>query len=372
MASRLWRLNLIGAAVLSACMLITSPPNLPEQRPFPAASVTRSPSPSPLPSSSPTPTARPEIHLLFTGDINPGRCPAQKALASNDFTVAYRFVAEQLRAADITVVSLDGSLSDLSRPAPCPQTMNLIGPTRTVEGLQFAGVDVVTVAANHAKNCGDLGWDCDSRAFHDTLQTLRQAGIAAVGGGENLAAARAPVILERQGIRFAFLAVSAVGEEMWAEATRPGVAPLTENTLAVVCNDITAARTQAEVVIVLPHWGIEYTLQPDERQRRWGEAMVAAGATLVVGNHPHLIQPLEVLPEGLIAYALGNFIFDQGPWRTRQGVVLETVFRGAHLDRWQLHPVHIYSLYQPRWTDEAETQAIVERVATASAALPPR
>jgi poly-gamma-glutamate synthesis protein (capsule biosynthesis protein) len=313
----------------------------------------------------PTPdpsTSTPSTRLLFTGDINPGRCPAQIALARNDFTLPYQAVGEVLRAADITVGSLDGALSDLSAPSPCPRTKNLIGPARTVEGLTFAGFDVITVATNHAKDCGAAGFGCESRSFLDTLQHLEAAGLLAVGGGADLAAARAPVILVRHGLRFAFLGVTAVGADTWADAVTPGTAPLSAETLPAVLADIQAARARAEVVIVLAQWGVEYAEMPETYQREWARQMAAAGAALIVGNHPHAVQPLEQFPAGLTAYALGNFVFDQGPWRTRQGAVLEVVFAGAELVRWQLKPVHIEGLHQPRWAEPAEAEAILARM----------
>jgi poly-gamma-glutamate synthesis protein (capsule biosynthesis protein) len=309
----------------------------------------------------------PTIRLLFTGDINPGRCPAQIALARDDFTAPYHIVGEALRAADLTIGSLDGAISDRSPPSPCPETMNLIGPARTVEGLLFAGFDVITVATNHAKDCGSLGWNCAERSFNDTLANLNASGLMPVGGGIDLAAARAPAIVERHGVRFAFLGVTAVGPETWAGAAVAGTAPLSEEALPGLLADIAAARALADVVIVLPQWGVEYTDAPTPAQRRWAGAMIAAGAALIVGNHPHLVQPLEVfspadrLGPAVAAYALGNFVFDQGPWRTRQGIVFEATFRGAELAEWRGLPIHIKSLYQPHWAEGDEGEAILAR-----------
>lgn len=333
---------------------------------------THLPTPTPTPTNSHTPTPPPTLTLLFTGDINPGRCPAQIALTHSDFTLPYQIVGDALRAADITIGSLDGSISDLSRPSPCPQTMNLIGPSRTVEGLLYAGFDVITVATNHALDCGSRGWDCDHAALRDTLAHLDAAGIAATGGGEDLSAARQPAIIERQGVRFAFLGVTQVGAETWAAADRPGTAPLSEATLPDLLDDIAAARAVADVVIVLPQWGIEYSEQPATQQREWARAMAAAGATLVIGNHPHMVQPVEVFAaeggtEAVAAYALGNFVFDQGPWRTRQGAVFEATFEGARLVGWRLLPIHIKSLHQPHWADAAEAAAILARMPTLTA-----
>ena len=347
----------------------------------PTATATAVPSTTPTLTATAEPTftaSPPAIRLLFTGDINPGRCPAQRALRANDFTLPYHHVAEVLRAADLTIGSLDGSLSDAAAPSPCPLTMNLIGPARTVEGLVFAGFDIITVATNHAKDCGARGWNCDDRALRDTLRHLSEAGLRPVGGGENLSAALAPVTVEVQGVRFAFIGVTAVGSETWAREDRPGTAPLSDEMLPLVTAAITAARGQADVVIVLPQWGVEYTPRPVDDQLRWAAALIEAGADLVIGNHPHVVEPVEVFPPaagrrgGVVAYALGNFVFDQGPWETRQGVVFEAVFSGPTLTAWHLRPVHIYSLHQPDWAPPEEATAILDRMATAEALLPAR
>jgi len=304
------------------------------------------PPPTLTPAATSTPTELPLIRLLFTGDINPGRCPAQIALSNNDFTLPYQAVAEKLSAADITIGSLDGTVSNYSPPMPCADTLNLIGPARSAEGMQFAGFDAITTATNHAKDCSALGGICQNRTFKDTTQNLLEAGIQAIGVGNSLSEARTPVIIERGGVRFAFLGVSMVGWEAWASESQPGTAPISAETLPDVVASIQAARAVAEVVIVLPHWGIEYAPAPTDAQLAWGQAMIEAGATLVIGNHPHVVQGLEQFPSGVVAYSLGNFVFDQNPEETRQGVVFEANFRGGTLESWQLLPIHIYHRYR--------------------------
>jgi poly-gamma-glutamate capsule biosynthesis protein CapA/YwtB (metallophosphatase superfamily) len=296
--------------------------------------------------------------LLFTGDINPGRCPAQRSAAADDFTLPYHAVAAVLRGADLTVGSLDGTLSDVAAPSPCPETLNLIGPARAVEGLAFAGFDVITTATNHAKDCGAARTICDT-ALRDTRAGLLAAGIQPVGSGDDIAVARTPIIIARNGVRFAFLGVCAVCEGLLAREGAAGVAPLDLETLLA---DIAAAREQAEVVVVLPQWGVEYAGSPSAEQREWAQQMLAAGATLVVGNHPHVIHPIEPFPHGLAAYALGNFVFDQGPPATQQGIVLEATFEGAQLAGWRALPVIIEDLHQPRWADGDEAAEILKRV----------
>lgn len=318
----------------------------------PTAAATPSETPA-LHDDTDTPTATVAImvRLLFTGDINPSRCPARAALRADDFTLPYRDVADVLQAADITVGSLDGALSDRVAPAPCePEPVyNLVGPTRTVEGLTYAGFDLITLATNHALDCGPLGFVCDGHILTDTLAAMRSAGLAPVGAGADLIEARRAVIIERHGLRIAFLAVSAVGDFAWAAEDAPGTAPLSDAHLPGVLDDIAEARASADVVIVLAHWGDEYHATPSADQERWARRMIAAGASLIVGNHPHVVQPIEELEGGLVAYALGNFVFDQDPEATRHGLVLEAEFGRDGLQTWRTLPIEIVNLYRPEW-----------------------
>ena len=250
----------------------------------------------------------------------------------------------------IMVNSVCGCAAGKARPGLMLALRHPTRPNRLAS--VFAGFDVLTTATNHALDCGSLGWGCKGQSLDDTRRNILGAGIRAVGTGDTPAKARAPVIVERQGVRFAFLGVNAIdGENTWVTDTQAGTAPLSTQSLADVTADIALARSLADVVIVLPHWGIEYQAEPSADQRTWAPAMVAAGADLVIGNHPHLVQPVETVAlGGVVAYALGNFVFDQGPADTHYGAAFEAVFEGRTLARWRLLPVRIYDLHQPRWT----------------------
>ncbi len=302
------------------------------------------------------------ISLMFTGDINLGRCVAKESIIAGDFTHPFRFVAEKLRSADITIGSLDGTISDESYPMSCPDSTNLIGPENMVQGLQFAGFDVISVATNHSKDCGEKGFNCKDQSFLDTMGNLSTAGIEPVGGGENLYTSRLPVILERQGVRFAFLAVNQIDKRVWATENNPGTAPLSPEMIEQIKSDIASARKVADVVVVLPQWGIEYASQPEAIQRMWAQEFLDAGASLVIGNGPHIVQPVEVFPNGVTYYALGNFVFDQGQNHRREGVVVEVIFNGAQLESWELDPISInYYTYQPVWAEGPEAEKILKR-----------
>lgn len=322
----------------------------------------------------PSPSAMPEVELLFTGDINPGRCVYAKAKAAEDMALPYRPLADVLQGADITAGSLDGTISDYNPPSPCVETTrNLLAPAEVVDGLSFAGYDVMAVATNHIKDCG-LVRGCDDEALLDTLANLRAAGIQPAGAGRNLAEAMTPAILTVGGVRFAFLGFTAINHAIWATADEAGPAPFER---PVYLEAIRQARARADVVIVLPHWGREYSAAINYSQRAAAAEMVGAGASLVIGNHPHRVQGVEIFPNGAVAaYALGNFVFDQawsdGTQYTIQGVMLRAVFRGARLDRVELLPIHIYDDFQPRLADEAEAAIILQAVADSMAAAPPR
>jgi poly-gamma-glutamate synthesis protein (capsule biosynthesis protein) len=316
------------------------------------------------PHPQPIEETSPRVILTFTGDINLGRCVAKESILAGDFAYPFRFVAEKLSSADITVGSLDGTISDESYPMDCPDSTNLIGPESMVQGLQFAGFDVITVATNHSKDCGEKGYDCQDQSFLDTMANLRTAGIQPVGGGENLYTSRLPVIVERKGIRFAFLAVNQIDQRVWADEDDAGTAPLSDEMIKQIKEDIASARKLADVVIVLPQWGIEYASRPQELQRTWAQEFLNAGASMVVGNGPHIVQPVEVFSNGVTYYALGNFVFDQGQNHRREGVVVKAIFRGSKLESWELVPISInYYTYQPVWAEGSEAEKILQRAA---------
>jgi len=313
----------------------------------------------------------PVTRILLTGDIIPARCVYSRHRALDDYTAAFRDVGDALWAADIAVGSLDAPLSDVATPTACEQTFNLLAPARSVEGLSAAGFDVMTVATNHAKDCGSAGFVCNNRSFLDTLANLKGKGIAPVGGGVDLATARAPVVIERNGVRFAFLGYDDVSSSFYgATASLPGTATLSASNLI---EDIAAAKAVADVVIVLPQWGTEYTPTPTSRQTDLARIAIEAGADIVAGNHPHVVQGVEWFEEGFVAYALGNFVFDQD-WsvETQQGAVLEATFSGSRLISLRLVPVRIRDMYKPTWAEGAEAHSILERMRRSSEALPDR
>jgi poly-gamma-glutamate synthesis protein (capsule biosynthesis protein) len=322
-----------------------------------------SPTATPVPTSTPVPVTT----LLFTGDIIPARCTLAKLDAIGDYNAAFDALRPQLTGADITIGSLDSTLANSSVPIGCTPTFNLAGPAAFATALRDAGFDVMSHAANHIKDCGNA--NCADVAVTETIANLRANSIEPTGSGATLAEARTPAIVERNGVRFAFLAYDDIATYYHASDTAAGAAPLDAATIA---DDIARARTMADVVVVLPHWGAEYTASPSARQREVSRIAAVAGAHLIVGNHAHWVAAHEQIGETFVAYALGNFVFDQD-WslETQQGAMLEVTFTGAAMTDSRYIPIHIYDEYQPRPAPEAEATQIIERIESASAALTP-
>jgi poly-gamma-glutamate synthesis protein (capsule biosynthesis protein) len=124
---------------------------------------------------------------------------------------------------------------------------------------------------------------------------------------------------------------------------------LTEENLT---QDIERAKEKAHVVIVSIHWGTEYEQSPTERQRMFAHLAVDSGASLILGHHPHVVQPVEQYKDGYIFYSLGNFVFDQ-MWseETRNGLIARIFFEGRQIKKVETITVTIYEFHQPRPED---------------------
>ena len=241
----------------------------------------------------------------------------------------------------------DLSLVNLEGPAPNHYTYHPDGfsfsfDPALLRGLANTGIDAVGLANNHIRNAGSQG-------VLDTCRNLNAVGIAHTGAGSNLSAARAPAWLTAGGQRIAFLAYDAIQGANWATAARPGAAPLDINQIV---KDIAAARAErADLIIVMPHWGTEYTTAISATQRRQAAAMVAAGADLVLGGHSHWVGGINLVPNNrgsaFVIYSLGDLIFDLNrDTRTQEGVIVNLTFSGNRLLQVKLLPTLLLNYSQ--------------------------
>jgi poly-gamma-glutamate synthesis protein (capsule biosynthesis protein) len=251
------------------------------------------------------------VTVIFVGDLLLGRGVEPNADPLAD-------VADWLAAADLTVGNLEGYIT-AHPPAAATSTSGpdqpiyLPMPVTAVATLRRAGFDILSVANNHSQDGGPDG-------LAETVRHLQNGGLTAIGVPQ-----QAALIREVRGVRLAFLAFNTVSTpEMVADWD-----------MATAVAAIAAARQQADAVIVNIHWGQEYEARAAPVQERLAQTLLAAGADLIVGHHPHVVQPIQVTDTAVVAYSLGNLLFDQN----HDGLALRAVFDGDGLVGVQALPV---------------------------------
>lgn len=339
---------------------------------------------------APTERLTPAVQVASVGGVDPLRDPAHYPLAGaqappevttmtvvGDIMLARRVASAmpgdpggQLRAigprlasADLTVGNLE---STLSQAGPPTQGGDSFGADPAIRGpLREAGFDVIDLANNHL---GDFG----VQALLDTVRLLRnpEAGFKTVGAGADLAAAAKPVVVTRDGIRFGFVAFNAIGETPAATASSPGVVslsmpprtgPLDRAALDGFLAGVRSLDRRVDVVVVLPHWGDQYTERPWPVQEQVARELVGAGADLVIGGHPHWVQGATMIGDALVVQSLGNFVFDMS-WepQTMSGVFVEAVFWDGRLVGSRFVPYRMDATFTPRVVSMAAGADIFE------------
>jgi hypothetical protein len=251
------------------------------------------------------------VTLAAVGDINLGDGPGL-VIAQRGARYPWTGVARELRRPDIALGNLECAVS--TRGAPVPKQFNFRGRPSALRVLgSYAGFDVLNLANNHA---GDYG----ATALLDTVRYVRRYGMTAVGAGGSLASAARPRIVDRLGLRVGFVGFSDIlPASFFAGPNRPGTQAAT---FSAIRSSVRAARRRADVVIATFHWGVERAVRENARQRAFASAALAAGATAVIGAHPHVLQPIRRRGRKLVAFSLGNFVFGAAsPVTTRTGIL---------------------------------------------------
>lgn len=274
--------------------------------------------------------------LIATGDIIPARSVNYKTATTKNFNWPFEKTAETIKNADITFINLETPL--IEKCPPTQEGMVFCGDERNIEGLLLAGIDVASLANNHAGNHGE-------EAVGQTVKLLSDNNILATGIDE-------PAFKNIRGVKFAFLGYN--------DITKPQLG-VSNATPEKIKKEILEAKKKADIVVITFHWGVEYRNQPDDRQKYLGHFAIDSGADLVIGNHPHWIQPVEFYKGKLITYAHGNFVFDQ-MWsqKTREGVVGRYIFYDKRLVDVEYLPVQIDNYGQPHFVEEAQKKTILD------------
>lgn len=283
------------------------------------------------------------IKLIATGDVIPARGANWPAVQKNNFHYNWEKTADYLKTGDITLINLEAPLMKSCQLASSGFTF--CGNSRQVEGMVFAGVDVANITNNHIGNFGSSGIS-ETKKLLDDNQILWS-------GFSNLA------IKNIKGKKFGFLGYNNVGVKL---------------DRAAVAKEISNAKPKVDVLIVSIHWGKEYESLPmtdgniaPDNPVEIGHLMIDSGADLIIGNHPHWVQGVELYKQGYIAYAHGNFIFDQ-TWseETQEGAVGEYIFYEGKLISVKYKPIVVDKSYQPVFVDGGRAAKILKRMQDSS------
>lgn len=256
------------------------------------------------------------LRLAAVGDINLGDGPGAM-IDRYGADYPWASVGRRLRAADIAFGNLECAVS--VRGSAVAKTFTFRGrPSSLRAAARRGGLDVLSLANNHS---GDYG----RTALLDTLRATRRHGMTPVGAGATEAAAYRPQVVEALGLKVAFVAFGNILPfDFRAVGDRPGSAWAFPGRVRA---SIRRARREADVVIASFHWGIEKDRRESAAQRSLARLAIDAGATAVLGHHPHVLQPIRRPREGrLVAYSLGNFVFSAVSPGTSSTGILELDF----------------------------------------------
>lgn len=242
--------------------------------------------------------SRPRVTLAAVGDVLFAR-GVGKQIARHGADHPFDAIRGIVRKADIGFCNLECALS--TRGVPQHRRFQFRAAPQLAANLRRAGFTVTSLANNHTM---DYGRD----AMLDTISAVEKAGIAAVGAGANREEAGAPRFVKKNGLTVGFIAYTDITNAGVVRLDdRPTVAGIDSDTLAA---EVRAAKAKCDCLVVSCHWGVEYMKRPTERQQMLARLAIDSGADLVLGHHPHVLQPSEVYKGKLVLYSLGAFVWD--------------------------------------------------------------
>lgn len=278
----------------------------------------------PVPASSPllppsvmiSETLKKEITVLAVGDIMLGRHCNVQMKEKNDWSYPFLKTAKLTQKKEIAFANLE---APFVQNCPTSSTgMIFCAPFPAIEGLKFAGINLVSLANNHILNYGQEG-------LTQTKELLDQNQISYTDS-------QRLTFKNIDGVDFGFLAFDLV------------TYPQTE-----IISKVKENKNLVDVLIVSLHWGAEYQPKPNKQQEILAHQLIDNGVKVVLGHHPHVIQPIEEYNHGLIFYSLGNFVFDQD-WseETKKGEIAEIIFEEKEIKSYRTVPVYMQNFCQPQ------------------------
>ena len=276
--------------------------------------------------AKPADTPGSAIHIFWVGDIVMEVPWRQQAVVPK---ALFDGVREHLKSADLVIGNLETPLTDWTEQTPNKDKAAVeagkdvilrVSSPEAAQALADASIKVVGLANNHVMDFTEHG-------LLDTLERLRKAGVSYAGAGENLAEAEDALILKIKGKRIGILSFSdVVPRYSWAEANHPGIATAKEADRVV--GAVRRTRPKVDILIMVFHWGTQFLQEPIPRQVFLAQEAQRAGADLVLGAHPHVLQGVGCVGRTPVVYSAGNFVFPTMSAPTRRTAIFEFEFSG--------------------------------------------
>ena len=283
-----------------------------------------------------------EITVFAVGDIMLDRGVEYmiNKQGNGDFKFPFLEIADEFKSADIVFGNLESVISDKGRKVGSIYSFR--AEPEAIQGLQFAGFDILSLANNHML-------DYTREAMEDTMKRLEKASIDYVGAGFNQGQAFSLKIKEIENTKIGFLAYTNLGAESWkAGKDYSGMAWISEQDIEKIQKDIEKAKKETDVLIISIHAGEEYSTNITDFQEKFAHSCIDAGADIIIGHHPHVVQKIEKYKGKYIAYSLGNFVFDQGfSEETMEAILLDIKIKDKKIDKVIPQKIKISNFFQP-------------------------
>jgi poly-gamma-glutamate synthesis protein (capsule biosynthesis protein) len=301
--------------------------------------------------------ARPEeIRLLAVGDVMLGDHPVcighgvRSQMERRGMEFPFQFVSPFLRSGDITFGNLETVLSDNGFDPSKLERAELRGRPAYAKAIANAGFNVLSLANNHIMQHG-------GGAFGETVQALRENNIFCVGLNEENGESNVFTFKRSD------LTVSLIAYSLRPEVYSNSKLPYALGGEHVMTSQIRQLAMSSDFVIVSLHWGEEYLNIPGQRQITLAEKVIDAGAALIIGHHPHVLQGIKQYNKRYVAYSLGNFVFDKWQRNCRESLILECIFNKQRTMDLRMWPILINRNYQPIIAKGKKAETIRVKVA---------
>lgn len=303
-----------------------------------------------------------QIAIRLGGDVMPGG-GVLDAIRRHGPSYPFQHLIDNRGDHDLFFCNLECTLATSENP-PHPQRIKLHSTPEIVTPLLKAGINIVSLANNHA-------FDYGLESFIQTKQILNSSNIACIGGGENHTEARQPTTLEINGITIGFLGYCTqdTGCRHIASNTEYGVAnpPLNE-----MIADIKSLKNNNAVVIISMHWGDEFREYPSLENVQLARTLIDNGATIIVGHHGHVMQGYEKYKNGLILYDLGSVIFGDifnnnykfylKKKKHRESILVDCLLNGKGILDFNIIPIYINNSFQATFPQSSQRISISRRL----------